>query len=126
MRLLVLVAIVIGVVAGALACTGGLASGAGHAHAPVEVSQHDAGAGHAGHAGHARGADSAEAPSSDRAPADSDASAGAHPGMSCVVGFELRFVGDESATTCDQVEPSPAAALPGRLDGPEPPVPRSP
>jgi hypothetical protein len=117
-RLLVLVAVAVGVVAGAFACAGGLTSGAAHAHGPVEIvaPDHVALTGHGSHDGIG---------TTDRAPAEPDTDPTGHPGMSCVVDLDLRVAGGHATTICDRVATAPAVALEQRTDGPEPPVPRA-
>lgn len=127
-RLLVLVAIVVGVVAGAFACATGLTTGAAHAHGPVDIvaSAPDAHSGHASHAAAERLDHGVHGiGTTERAPGDDDAGHAGHPGMSCVVEVDLRFRGGHSAVICDLVESSEAVALVQRADDLEPPVPRA-
>jgi hypothetical protein len=125
-RSLVLMAVVIGVAAGAMACVAGLASGRGHEHgavAPVASA-------HAGHSdvGVAAGVGAGvDVDVGVAGPDDSREASGAadHPGMSCVVEVDLEVADERVAIICDPVDTALVVARTQGSDGPEPPVPRS-
>jgi hypothetical protein len=122
-RTLVLVAVVMGVAAGSVACVAGLASGRGHEHAA-------AGPVASAHADHlAVGVDASAEAGVGSAESDADGRAATpaadHPGMSCVVEVDLRVVGEQYATICDRLDAAVVVAHADGTDGPEPPVPRT-
>lgn len=128
---LVLVAIVLGLVLGAMTCAAGLADGTGHVtHAAVEpavaaseIVRHPAEPG-----SHDHGTPATPSPTNaggDASPVLPSAPAEGHPGMACLVPVDLRFLGPTVATTSDVCAPLAPLTIADGIGEVDPPVPRT-
>lgn len=130
--MLLLAALCVGVLWGALSCASGLAVGIGHAgHLRIAEPRpaEQTGPTHAHH-GQESMLLSVESPGSTpddvptgRAPTSELLGQG-HPGLACVVEFVLGFPAPSVLATVDLMSDRPLLAPPERVSEPEPPIPR--
>jgi hypothetical protein len=120
-----MVAIMIGVLFGAMACATSVAAGDGHgAHAPVdELRTGHSDAVQHGHAAATVAADVDPSTSSDRAPEPPTSTQG-HPGMACVTSVQLHVPALVVPAGASLASARSATTPPDFVTEPEPPVPR--
>lgn len=129
-RRVVLVAVVLGLLFGALACAAGMAGGNAHgAHQPGPVAVAPSAVDE--HRAHAVRVDAdatatALVAATDHLPDSSSGSSMAegHPGMACVVPVELRFADPSAATLSDLYEVAAAGISPDCAADVDPPIPK--
>lgn len=125
-RWVVLVAVAFGVLFGALACVAGTAAGAAHgATQPSVVENDEPSMAHAGHVAPTTLSDAPPMTSGDHGGhSGSGSTTGNHPGMACVVSFDLRAPEAWSASISDSYEIALMGMVSGCPADVDPPVPR--
>lgn len=123
---IVLAAVAVGLLFGAMACVTGLASGGAHSAAQQSILEFDdLPTGHAGHVDQRAESGSHSSPLEDHGDHPASTSmAGNHPGMACVVSVDLHFPEPSAMSVSDSHETQPAAMSTGCPADVDPPVPR--
>lgn len=122
----VLVAVAVGLLFGAIACVAGIAGGGAHSAAqPSIVGFDEPPTAHPGHVDPRAESGPHSTPLGDHSDhSGSTSMAGSHPGMACVVSVDMHFPEPSSIAVSDSHETQPAAMSTGCPADVDPPVPR--